>query len=215
MIRYGRVEVTGGFLLLAAWMNYLDQSFLVPMAALACAVHELGHYAVICLFRGDVKLIRLTAIGVEMVLGKPLGYWQEGLSALAGPAVSLLLALSFCGFEHGLTFAGLNFVLAIFNLMPVHCLDGGRALYCTLALLTGQESADRASRWLDCLCTGAALGIGVFLAGFRGNITLILVGVWLTAAFLRQNIFSHSKNTQKIAELKLTAKKSEFMLKER
>ena len=45
MIRLGRVEATGGFLLLVAWLNYIDPSCLVPMAMLACAVHELGHYA--------------------------------------------------------------------------------------------------------------------------------------------------------------------------
>ena len=28
----GRVEATGGFLLLVAWLNYLDRSLLVPLA---------------------------------------------------------------------------------------------------------------------------------------------------------------------------------------
>ena len=42
-MRLGRVEVTGGFLLLAAWLNYLDRSLLVPAALTACALHELGH----------------------------------------------------------------------------------------------------------------------------------------------------------------------------
>lgn len=106
MIRLGRVEITGGFLLLAAWLNYLDRSFLVPEAMLACALHELGHYLAIRLLGGDVKIIRLTAIGAEMVLDRPLGYWQEGLSALAGPGVNLLLALLACGWEDGLVFAG-------------------------------------------------------------------------------------------------------------
>ena len=41
----GRVEATGGFLLLVAWLNYLDRSLLVPLALCACAVHELGHCA--------------------------------------------------------------------------------------------------------------------------------------------------------------------------
>ena len=35
-LRPGRVEVTGGFLLLAAWLNYLDRQHLVPLAAAAC-----------------------------------------------------------------------------------------------------------------------------------------------------------------------------------
>ena len=36
-MRLGRVEVTGGFLLLTAWLNYLDRQGVVPLALLACA----------------------------------------------------------------------------------------------------------------------------------------------------------------------------------
>lgn len=45
MIRLGRIEMTGGFLLLLAWLNYLDREFLLPMALAACGAHELGHLA--------------------------------------------------------------------------------------------------------------------------------------------------------------------------
>ena len=31
-MRLGRVEVTGGFLLLTAWLNYLDRQGVVPLA---------------------------------------------------------------------------------------------------------------------------------------------------------------------------------------
>lgn len=193
MIRSGRVEVTGGFLLLAAWMNYLDRSFVVPAALLACASHELGHIAVIRLVGGEVQQLRLTAVGAELVLARPLGYWQEGLSALAGPGVNLTLALICCCFRQWYTFAGLNLVLALFNLLPVGRLDGGRALYCTLALLAGPDLADRVGRWLAPLCAGGALTAGLLLAGQRGNITLLLVALWLLASYLQWNLGKNSE----------------------
>lgn len=178
-MRFGRVEVTGGFLLLLAWLNYLDRSFLVPMAVLACGVHELGHVLAIRLLGGSVREIRLTAVGAELVLSGPLGYWQEGVSALAGPGANLLLALACCGFERGLALAGLSLVLALFNLLPAGRLDGGRALYCTLALLSGPGLAGAVRGWLDLLCTLAALAAGLVLAAARGNVTLLLVALWL------------------------------------
>lgn len=178
---FGRVEATAGFFLLLAWMNYLDRSFLVPEALLACAAHELGHVAVIRLLGGAVKGIRLTVVGAELMLERPLGYWQEGLSALAGPGVNLLLALVFCGFEDGAVFAGLNLTLVLFNLLPVGRLDGGRALHCTLALLVGADWADRVGRWLDCLCTAGALAAGIALVVLGKNPTLLLVALWLMA----------------------------------
>lgn len=176
------MEVTGGFLLLAAWLNYLDRSFFIPMAALACGVHELGHYLCIRLLGGNVTKLRLTAVGAEMVLRRPLGYWQEGLSALAGPGVNLLLALLCCR-EGGFSFAGLNLTLALFNLMPVGRLDGGRALYCTLALLAGPDVAERAVGGLSCLCTLAVLAVGL-AAGILGNLTLLLAALWLAVSLI-------------------------------
>ncbi len=183
MIRFGKIEVTGGFLLLLAWLNYLDRSFLVPMAVLACAAHELGHFFVIHALGISVKRIRLTAIGAEMVLAGPMGYWQEGVSALAGPGVNLVLALIFSGFKPGLTFSGLNLMLALFNMLPVGRLDGGRALRCTLAMLAGPDLADWFGKGLDRLCAAVSLVAGVWLAAFGGNVTLLLVSLWLMPAF--------------------------------
>lgn len=193
-MKLGRVEITGGFFLLLAWLNYLDRSFLVPMTLAACGAHELGHIAVIRLLGGNIKGICLTAIGAELILDRPLGYWQEGLSALAGPAVNLVLALISCCFKGGVLFAGLNLGLALFNLLPVGRLDGGRVLCCTLSLLAGPEFADRAGGWLDCLCTAGALAGGLVLAVLRGNITLLLIAFWLLALYFRKNFCPFHRN---------------------
>lgn len=194
MMRLGRVEVTGGFLLLLAWLNYMDRAFLVPKALVACVAHELGHVFLLRLMGEDIRSIRFTAVGAELVLPHPLGYWQEGLSALAGPGVNLILALVFCNYTDTLTFSGLNLALALFNLLPVGRLDGGRAVHCTLALLAGPGLASSAACWLDCLCTAGLLVAGLFLALFWGNITLLLVAFWLLAVFLRQNIYDFHGN---------------------
>ena len=61
----GRVEATGDFLLLMAWLNYLDRQGIVPMAMAACLLHELGHWAVIRLLGGQISLVRLTAVRSE------------------------------------------------------------------------------------------------------------------------------------------------------
>lgn len=187
------LEVTSGFLLLLAWLNYLDQDFLLPMALAACGAHELGHLAAIRLLGGDIKQIRLTAIGAELVLDRSLGYWQEGAAALAGPGVNLLLALACCGSRRWTAFAGLNLALALFNLLPAGRLDGGRALYCTLALLTGQGAALRICGWLNWGAAAAILGLGLFTAGFGGNITLLAVAVWLLAGSVKKYLHSKDK----------------------
>ena len=178
-MRLGRVEATGGFFLLVAWLNYLDRQGLVPLALMACLLHELGHYLAIRCLGGNVRLVRLTAIGAEMVLPSALGYWREGVAALAGPGVNLILAALLSQWGTGRLFAGVNLALGCFNLMPVGRLDGGRALFCTLGLLLGPDWAERICGWLDTAFTAVLLAAGVLLTGLGGNLTLLLVSLWL------------------------------------
>ena len=57
----------------------------------------------------------------------------------------------------------------------------------TLALLAGPGAADWLGGRLDWLCTVGALAAGLFLAGVKGNFTLLLVAFWLLALSFRQN----------------------------
>ena len=75
--------------------------------------------------------------------------------------------------------------LAIFNLIPIGSLDGGRTLYCALSLLTGPDWARRMGETLDLICAGALLGMGVLLAGTVGNITMLLAALWIIGMIFR------------------------------
>lgn len=187
-MRMGNWEATGGFFLLMAWLNYLDRQMILPLALAACALHELGHYAAIRAMGASIKQIRLTAVGAELIMAHPLNYWQEGTAALAGPAVNLLLARLFCGWEPGFLFSGLNLVLGCFNLLPVCCLDGGRALHCALCLTVGPGAAEGAGEWLSRACSTLILAGGILLLQRVGNVTLLCIGLWL---FILE--FSHKK----------------------
>ena len=182
-MRLGILEGSSGFFLIWAWLNYMDGQGVVPLAMAACALHELGHYGAIRRLGGDVQTVRLTAVGAEMVLARPLGYWQEGVAALAGPGVNFLLAVIFCSFSWGVTFAGLNLALGCFNMLPVGRLDGGRALRCTLALLLAPEWADRILAWTTAAVTFLTLAAGLMIVGLGGNLTLLVVALWLLAVF--------------------------------
>ena len=182
-MRWGRVEVTWGFCLMAAWINYLDRQGIFLLALAACALHELGHYMAIFCLGGNIKMFRLTAIGAEIDLDAPMNYCREGLAALAGPGVNLLTALLFCKWHWGRTFSGLSLVLGCFNLLPVSVMDGGRAMACTISLLAGPELSNKVGRVMDLSCSAAMLVCGLLLAGSRGNFTMLVVALWLTAQF--------------------------------
>lgn len=181
MLRWGRVEVTGGFLLLVAWLNYWDTQGLVAPALCAASVHELGHWVAIRLLGGRVERLRLCAVGAEMKLAGSLSYVRELFCALAGPASSLLLAWGAArlGGERAFVFAGMSLVLGCFNLLPLSVLDGGKGLLCVTQLLLGPDRAQRMQRVIDRTCAALVLAAGTVIYGAGGNVTLLVIALWL------------------------------------
>ena len=108
---------------------------------LSIALHELGHSVVAMAFGCKVRDITLMLLGgCATMVTMPRKPWQEFLMALAGPAVSLLLALiglQIIPLIPGLPrlvvdvfmiFGYINLVLGVFNLAPAFPMDGGRIL---------------------------------------------------------------------------------------
>lgn len=188
----GRWEISGGALLALALLYYLDDSGVTLWVLLAALLHELGHCLAVSLLGGRVARLRLSLMGAELRLSgaRPLSHRSMVLATLAGPAVNLLLALGSTGLarrgagERLYFFAGLNWGLCCFNLLPVGWLDGGRVLTHFLAWL-GQEELGWA---LTDICTKAItllllLGGGALLWQTEGrNFTLLLAGAWMAAA---------------------------------
>ena len=179
------MEVTPGFLVLAAWLNYGDeQNILIPVLA-SCTLHELGHLWALAVLKVPVRRIRITAAGAEMEVGEGLSYQGELFAALMGPCVNLLLAAVLCRVPGGAVPAGMNLVLGCFNLLPAGGLDGGRALRCLACLALGWMWGERLHLWVSvCLCLGVC-GASLWLAGRGGNLTLTVVAAWLFFSILR------------------------------
>lgn len=187
MLRWKRLEVSGGFLLLATALYYLDSADVVPWALLACALHELGHILAIYLLGGQVALLRLTCVGAELRLSarRPLSPGRELLAALAGPAASLLAAgltarLSGGAGETACLFAGLNLALGLFNLLPAAQLDGGRILKNLLLMLGAGPRTEWVLQGIS-LALAALLSAAGCLLLLRGavNVTLPITALWL------------------------------------
>lgn len=188
----GRLEISGGALLAVALLYYLDNSGIFLWALLACALHEIGHWWAIRALGGQVRKMRLSCAGAELRLSsaRPLSHGRMVLAALAGPAVNLALALGSVALarrgmgERLYLFAGLNLGLALFNLLPVGWLDGGRVVENFLALL-GREEAGRYLIHVCSIVTAVLLmAAGMLLLWESGgrNFTLLIAGLWMTQA---------------------------------
>lgn len=184
----GQVDSTGGFWLLLGVLLLAAPLRLLFWFGAACLVHELGHWAAIRALGGRVGRFSLTGLGavIRPVRGRLFSYGEEGLTALAGPAASLLLALAaglwgrwLQGGEDAYLLAGLSLTLGLFNLLPAEPLDGGRALG---ALLARGLGPDRGEQWMDRLARlmgGGLLLFGLWILAQTGNGLPALWGGWL------------------------------------
>ncbi|HEX2299343.1 MAG TPA: site-2 protease family protein, partial [Pseudonocardiaceae bacterium] len=124
---------------------------LATLLAVSVLVHELGHCAIARILGIPVRRVRLYLLGgVSELARRPANPREEGLIALAGPAVSVLLALAAGAHWWALRpgtviwllvaeLAVANAVVALFNLLPGLPLDGGRALRAAVWAVTGRR----------------------------------------------------------------------------
>jgi stage IV sporulation protein FB len=208
-----KVHVT--FFLLLAWAAAEGYSsggtagaagaILVILAVFACVIlHELGHARMAARFGvGTTDIILLPIGGVARLVRIPEEPRQEFLIAVAGPLVTLVLAvLAYAmvkllhvpapGADTPLTLAALgwllvevNVYLLLFNLIPAFPMDGGRVLRATLAgrigFVRGTQIAARVGR---IIAVGFAV-IGLFgipgLYPVNPILVLIAIFVWFGA----------------------------------
>jgi Zn-dependent protease len=150
--------------------------------------HEFGHAMVARHYGVSTESIDLWALGgVARLDRESPSPRADGLIAVAGPAVSLLIGLA--AFGAGVAFQStvllwvgfVNGILAVFNMLPGAPLDGGRVLRAVRWSRTGNKyramrDAGNAGIYLGWAITG--LGFYLLLLGAQG-LWLIITGVFI------------------------------------
>ena len=131
---------------------------------------------------GEISKLRLSVTGAELQINRTLSYGREFVCALAGPLVNVITAVAAARMGNEV-FAGINLALAFFNLLPVSVLDGGRALSCLVSFMLDPNTALRLGAWVDRFFSVALISGGTALLCTGGNVTLLIVAVWLLRAF--------------------------------
>lgn len=173
---------------------------LVTGIAVSILAHEFGHAFAARYFSVRTSHIELTGLGglCHFERNLPPGRMTNVVVLLAGPAITaaLWLLFDFAGemasgardetgaFSGTQRLAGLfnhlgfiNYVLLIFNLLPSHPLDGGRALAHILSRWTGYDRAMRAIAYAGFLVVAWLL-----YQAYLGNYFAIVVAFFLFLA---------------------------------
>ena len=163
-----RLDLTPGFPAFLAAVWYFDSCGIFWPFLAAMTVHELAHAAVLLLLGGRIESVRLSFAQVELRTGL-LSDRTELWSTAAGPGINLLCGWLFRRWMPA--FAAVSLLLALFNLLPVWPLDGGRLLRTLLRMRWGAAGVN-ASQTLG-LLFGLGLLAGAVFAAWRWD-----AGVW-------------------------------------
>lgn len=159
------------------------------------ALHELGHSVVARAKGGYIHEIVLYPFGgaakISNIPKRPI---DEILVALAGPAVSLALALIFSQIKPLAPLGALNGMLFFFNVLPVFPMDGGRVLRAVLAIKKSRVEATRIAATVGKYFCGLFIWIGLFglpmqlqafgiaIGPFGHNFMLVFIGYYIYRA---------------------------------
>jgi Zn-dependent protease/CBS domain-containing protein len=168
------------------------------MLFVSVLLHELGHSVVAIRYKIPVRSITLFVFGgVAQIGAEPPSAVAEFWIALAGPVVSLSLAILFSALKHVTTgiepmlglvkyLAYINFALVIFNLIPGYPLDGGRVFRAIVWAVTKDMRratlmAANVGRFFGFLFIFAGVW-RVFSGDFGGGLWIAFIGWFLDNA---------------------------------
>ncbi len=183
-----KVELRFSFFAVLGFMICTDREGVMLMCALACALHECGHLAVMLAERRPPSSVVFYGGGIHIRGG------STSLPAvIAGCAVNAALFAVFGAFPWGSgqlrLFGVYNLLIAAFNLLPIGELDGRRLLELALIRAFPPEKAVRYSDICERVMTVIVLP-AVLLLVFSGylNFSAIIFFFYASAVEILEKI---------------------------
>ena len=164
----------------------------VLIALVSSVLHECGHLALLLFFGCKIRSVTLSFYGMKLVRENEteLDFSRETAVCIAGVTVNFIIfsvflaAYAVFGKKVFIEISAVNLVLALFNFLPVFFLDGGRVLECLLKSRFELEKSEKILNAVSVVSLLPVYAAGIFLFVKKGNFTLLLCAVYLTAASL-------------------------------
>jgi Zn-dependent protease len=191
-----KVEITFLFAALIAFILSLKSPSNLLITVISSLLHESGHLAVMIISDVKPKKVRFELTGINIIRSQEvcISNKNEIFISLGGPcanAIILLLCciyLSFYNRNFISILACINFILMVFNLLPVKGLDGGNTLYYFLIqkfdISFSSKFVQITSFFFICL---------IFIWGFyvlistKYNVSIIIIAIFLTLSLFSDN----------------------------
>lgn len=181
MVKRITVNLNPAFCILLALMLLILPLKWLLAAISAALFHEICHIAAVSLCNGSIQKLDLRSGGAKLEIS-PLSYGQELICALAGPLGGLFLLLFARWLPRIAVCAALQ---SLYNLLPIHPLDGGRALRCGATLFMTESHARSFCAVVEKICLSAIILVSVYAAA--------ILKLGISALFPAALILIHTK----------------------
>lgn len=181
-------EIKFLFVALIAFVSAVDTTLNILLTLIASLLHECGHLAAMMFMRNPPQKVVFELGGINIINQSKTCFSlnEEIIIALSGPFINLILIFLSCFVytflknEKLLTFASVNIILMVFNLLPIKSLDGGRALFFLLAKNYDISFCKYIVNFFSIFFIIITFAWGIYVFAFTGyNFSIIIIAIFL------------------------------------
>lgn len=189
-------EITFLFVAFVAFISVVDTTANILLTLVASLIHECGHLAAMIIMGNKPLKVVFELGGINIINNSKthLSLNQELKIALSGPFVNFIALVLSCNMfvvfnnEKILTFASINLILMVFNLLPIKNLDGGRALYYFLCKKYNVYVCSKVIFLLSIFFIIITFIWGLYILILtKYNFSLIIIAIFLTLSLVKDN----------------------------
>ena len=186
-----KICISYWFVVIITIMLFSDRSGLVLPTICFALLHEAGHLIAMKILNCKPGEIVLSPGKIEIKNNAFCGLAGEALILLSGPLINLIFSsvfyIIFCifGSDIPLIWSAVSLVMAVYNMLPITGLDGGRILYLLLNLLFGIKTAEVVVKTVSFLTAILILCYGIYsLHTQNDNLSLLIFGCYLLILYV-------------------------------
>ena len=204
------------FLLLILFY-FTNQIEIYTLIMISAIIHELSHLFAGLVLKMKIKQITLMPVGLSIEFIIPYSDLNEKILksnklelkkmfiAIAGPLINIIIIFIVFFFNIKLELKHLiiysNLLIAVFNLLPIYPLDGGRILKSVICLIKGKRKAEILSNKISNFMFFLMMFNFSILVYYLKNVTILFIMIYLLYIVTKENkIFKMKMQMYKIID---------------